>query len=30
MNHTSKTKQCLVALKRTILVSQKLILLLLM
>lgn len=30
MNHTSKTKRCLVALKRTILVAQKLILLLLM
>lgn len=30
MNHTSKTKQCLVALKWTILVAQKLILLLLM
>lgn len=29
MNHTSKMKQCLVALKRTILVAQKLILLLL-
>lgn len=30
MNHTSRTKQCLVALKWTILVAQKLILLLLM
>lgn len=30
MNHTSKTKQCLVVLKWTILVTQKLILLLLM